>query len=116
MYALRLERLFGKAFPQRDPENSTELFYKFLSSIPASDAKGLEHDMHLVKKYATTVITWTTLVDLIRPESYSEKVKSPPQTPSKPVWFGSGAKPKGAQGEKKVADWKTSTQHLSYST
>ena len=104
LFALRLERLFVKAYPRRDPETSAELSYKFLSSIPASDAKGLERDMHLVRKYSkATVTSWSDLVDLIQPDTYAGKVKSPPQSPSKTVWFGSGAKPKGHQGEKVAA-------------
>ena len=61
--------------------------------------------MTLLRKFTrTTEVSWTTLVDLLEPETYAEKVKSPPSTPSKsPVWFGSGVKPGSNQKEKTPA-------------
>ena len=58
--------------------------------------------MNLLQKFSgSTKVSWSTLVYLIEPETYAEKVKSPlPTPPRSPVWFGSGAKPKGNQGEK----------------
>ena len=61
--------------------------------------------MTLLQKFTrSTEVSWTTLVDLLEPETYAEKVKSPPSTPSKsPVWFGSGVKPGSNQKEKMPA-------------
>ena len=100
VYAVRLARLFMRAFPKQDLQHNSALLYKFMSSIPVADAERLQERMHLMQQFGVVKeFTWQKLLDLIQPDSYAAAVKSPPSTPPRtPVWVGSGARPKGPKG------------------
>ena len=101
-YALRLGRLFHRAFPKQPTEDSTVLCYKFMSSISVPAAKDLEKMLSVIKRCTGRAeVTWSVLVDTLEPDTYAERVKAPPTaSPPAPVWVGSGANPKSMPQEK----------------